>query len=132
MAKKIVLKEEILSDEQLDKVVGGIMTAYVFFYAKSGDNVYYFKEPLAVGVGSWGVLYSNIKTAYSAFVAKDLLQQATSSEFNEICQDYADKKASQWSNPMTYGNVVLACCFEAGKGPLPGVPDISLKSFSAS
>lgn len=132
MMNKIVLQDEILCDEQLDQVVGGVMTAYVFFYMKDGNQVHYFKEPLAVGFGSWGTLYSNIKTAYSAFVAKDLLQQTNLSNFNEICQDYADKKASQWANPMTYGNVVLALCVENGSGLLNGVPNFSMKSFSAS
>ena len=105
--KKINTELEKLSDEQLDKVVGGFATVYIFLYSRDGDNVTYLKDPIGipanlVNPASW--IMSNIS------LFKDNMAKATSSygAFRSMCQSFANDNASQWKKPLTWGNIVLS------------------------
>ena len=96
---------EKMSNEQLDKVVGGFMTLYIFLYANEGDHVTYFKNPIGIPAGanpgSW--LVANYK-----FLQNHEKATASYSDFRKMCQDFADDNASQWKKPSTWGNLVMS------------------------
>ena len=96
---------EQMSDEELEKVVGGIMTAYIFLYANEGDHVTYFKNPIGIPAGanpaSW--LLANYK-----FLQNQDKATASYSDFRSMCQSFADDNASQWKKPLTWGNIVMS------------------------
>ena len=105
--KKINAQLEQLSDEELDKVVGGFMTTYVFLYANEGDHVTYYKNPIGIPAaiinpGAW--LLANLDTLTKG----NSLTTASYSDFRSMCQSFADDNASQWKKPSTWGNIVMS------------------------
>ena len=116
--KKINAELEQLSDEELDQVVGGILTSYFFLYMDIGNGqVMYTKKPVGVGVGTspLTVLKNNLEL-FDAAEKGDVLGVANYSDFRNDVQKYADKNASHWSNPLTYGNLVFSLNMATGKG----------------
>lgn len=110
--KKINIELEKLSDDELEQVVGGFMTAYIFLYANEGDHVTYFKNPIGIPIGlnpaSWLIANYN-------FLKHHEKTTASYSDFRNMCQNFANDNASQWKNPATWGNLVISA----------GIKDIS-------
>ena len=106
--KKINDELEKLSDEQLENVVGGFMTAYFFICSKIGDKYVYTKDPIAVGIATDPFDFMKDNANFLADAANKNLIEMSDTYPSGKFQSFADDNASQWSKPTKWGNLVFA------------------------
>ena len=112
--KKINDKLEMLSDEELEKVVGGFMTAYFFLCGKVGDKYVYTKDPIAVGVTTDPVDFLKDNIGFFADAANKSLIAISDTYPSGTFQKFADNNASCWTKPARWGNVVFSLDVTSG------------------
>ena len=107
MAKEI-LKDEIMSDAELDNVAGGFMKAYFFMYANIDNNYFYTKDPITLGATTEPMNFFKDNLKLFADLKEGNLLQVSNTDPSGEFQSFADDNASRWSKPARWGNVVFA------------------------
>ena len=106
--KKINAELEQLSDEELEQVVGGACKLYCFFYMPLPDGqIMWLDKPITAGIATnpASVLADNIEL----LTGHNTNAKVTSkSEFRDYVKNFANKNASHWSSPKTWGNLVFS------------------------
>ena len=111
-------ENEKLEEEQLDNVVGGAFTVYVFGYVEipGSNKIMAMKAPVPIStpvglVGAmldiWGYLNKTHPSGGGFW------KETTYDEYRAEARDFAKEHASRWNNPTTWGNIVITACADS-------------------
>ena len=106
--KKINDELEKMSDEELENVAGGFMTAYFFLCTKMGDQYVYSKDPVALGIQTSPIDFIKDNVNFFADMANKSLIEFSKNDPSGKFQDFANDNASRWTRPDKWGNLVYA------------------------
>ena len=97
-----------MNETELNLVVGGFFTAYVFPYLQSGNDIICFEQPLTVSISldPYTAMLNLVKDNMDHLKGSATGRCTSMDEFNKFVKDFNKKNGSQWLKPATYGNVV--------------------------